>query len=167
MFEWREVDSSCIDALGFSVDSSDSLDRSNFQTRGTLRVCFASGEIYDYDEVPYNMFEDFAESHSVGRFYHKEIKGIYHAVNARYKDSFPFNDHDQMVRNVILNEDDEDYEFFKDLAEGTKEEERFVVINGVRDPEVVTESELFEIINANHLQTNLKVYRLGDQIIDW
>lgn len=61
--EMISVDSSNISAIGYED--------------GTLRVRFNDGSEYDYYGVPENVFQDFLQSNSKGKFLHQNIKGQY------------------------------------------------------------------------------------------
>ena len=41
----------------------------------TLRIQFSNGTEYDYKDVSSETFNDFMESESQGKFFHKNIKG--------------------------------------------------------------------------------------------
>ena len=43
----------------------------------TLQVEFVSGSLYQYFDVPQNVFEDFIEAGSKGKYFSAQIKGIY------------------------------------------------------------------------------------------
>ncbi len=173
MYEWRDVDSSCISRIGFAIDKYYEICRYNPNLKGTIRVVFCDNRVYDYNDVEYCTFEDFANAPSVGRFYQHEIKGIYESESIDKCNCYPFNNPNEKVDNVILEGevgvDEEDEEFFKDLVEGTDKEEKqmFVVISSSDEPKVVSRETLFKIINSNKMNTGLNVYRLGDKIIDW
>ena len=59
------VDSSSIASIGYDEAS------------GTLEVGFASGEIYEYFNVPKDVYERFRAADSKGRFFHLKIKDKY------------------------------------------------------------------------------------------
>jgi lysyl-tRNA synthetase class 2 len=42
-----------------------------------LLVTFASGELYEYDDVPRRVHRAFVEAESKGRFFQSEIRGRY------------------------------------------------------------------------------------------
>lgn len=44
---------------------------------GKLELTFASGESYDYESVPQDVFEGLVAAPSAGRFFHQFIKGQY------------------------------------------------------------------------------------------
>lgn len=61
--ELQKVESSNIAEIGYDANS------------GRLRVRFiSSGGLYEYDDVPKNVAEDFLKSDSKGRFFHKNIR---------------------------------------------------------------------------------------------
>jgi len=62
-----QVSSSNIESLGYNPD-----DRK-------LHVQFLNGNLYEYAEVPKELFELMMASTSKGSFFHKEIKGNYPA----------------------------------------------------------------------------------------
>ncbi len=43
----------------------------------TLTVKFKNGSVYEYYGITKKMFEDFAVSPSKGRFFHRNIRGVY------------------------------------------------------------------------------------------
>lgn len=45
--------------------------------RQMLQVEFLVGSVYQYDQVPRHVFEDFLSASSHGRFFETEIKGRY------------------------------------------------------------------------------------------
>jgi len=59
-----------IAAIGFSLT-----DHAN--SRGTLRVQFASGDSYDYSGVEQSTWNNFAQAPSKGQFHAAHIKGKY------------------------------------------------------------------------------------------
>jgi hypothetical protein len=61
--EMIPVSSSAISAIGYDGD--------------TLRVEFRNGRTYDHPGVPEEVFYDFLNSASKGRFYNNHIKGRY------------------------------------------------------------------------------------------
>jgi hypothetical protein len=50
---------------------------------GTLRIWFWAGSIFDYQEVPEDVFHEFMNAQSVGRYFQKNIKGKYDSVKIR------------------------------------------------------------------------------------
>jgi hypothetical protein len=65
VFDWIEVDSSCISAIGYDAVYS------------TLRIRFNSGDVYEYEDFQVNEFLQFRDAHSKGRFFHSKIKNLY------------------------------------------------------------------------------------------
>ena len=41
---------------------------------GTLRIQFSNGSLYDYHEATAQLYNDFMEAESQGRFFHQKIK---------------------------------------------------------------------------------------------
>lgn len=62
------VRSSNIRSVGFDASSS------------TLEVEFESGSVYQYFDVPKDVYEDFMNASSLGKFSQKDIKGKYRFV---------------------------------------------------------------------------------------
>lgn len=60
-----KVDSSAIKEIGYSPKSR------------VMSITFQSGGTYYYDEVPSWQFERLMRANSVGKYYHKNIKGKY------------------------------------------------------------------------------------------
>ncbi len=65
MTEWIEVDSSNIAAISYVPE-----------TQG-LMVKFNSGSVYTYADVPAEVFDDFKDADSKGKFFNEHIKGVY------------------------------------------------------------------------------------------
>jgi len=63
--EWIEVESSNIEAIAYVPE-----------TDGLL-VRFSSGSVYSYSDVPAEVFEDFKDAGSKGKFLNEQIKGVY------------------------------------------------------------------------------------------
>lgn len=63
--DWRDVSSSTITRVGYDSSSM------------TLAVEFRNGSVYEYFEIPSNIFEDLVNAASVGRYLAQHIKGIY------------------------------------------------------------------------------------------
>jgi len=61
----KAVESSNIEAAGFCKKKS------------VLRVKFKKGGLYDYSQVPENVFKDLIEAESVGRAFHATIRNEY------------------------------------------------------------------------------------------
>jgi hypothetical protein len=65
---WVHVDSSCIDAIAFDSPSS------------TLKIRFNSGDIYQYSDFPHDLYLDFCDADSKGRFFNQVVKDEYDFV---------------------------------------------------------------------------------------
>lgn len=63
--------SSNVSAIGYDMESS------------TLQVIFHNGSAYNYQNVPYNVFEDFVNSSSKGQFVHAYLKNRYSNIRVR------------------------------------------------------------------------------------
>ena len=61
----ENVESSSVEALEYDSESQ------------TLKVEFVGGSIYDYLEVPEDIFESLTESDSIGIYLNDNIKGTY------------------------------------------------------------------------------------------
>lgn len=59
------VTSSTISEIGYFSDSQ------------VLRVKFKNGAIYEYQEVPYDVYQTVIEAESVGKAINSEVKGVY------------------------------------------------------------------------------------------
>ncbi|MDO3377708.1 KTSC domain-containing protein [Geoalkalibacter halelectricus] len=59
------VDSSNVEAVGYDEDSS------------TLQVEFKGGALYQYFDVPENVFIELRDADSVGKYLNAKIKGVY------------------------------------------------------------------------------------------
>lgn len=64
-YNWIEVDSSCIQAIAYNPFHS------------MLKILFNSGLAYEYENVPSNVFPEFLNSSSKGRFFNLHLKDIY------------------------------------------------------------------------------------------
>lgn len=65
MSEMEYVDSSNIESIGFDPEAS------------ILQVQFKGGSIYQYENVPAEVFEEFKAADSKGTYLSRNIKGIY------------------------------------------------------------------------------------------
>ena len=65
---WHSVESSNINQVGYDTATQE------------LRVLFNSGSAYAYQNVPDQVFTEFLESPSKGRFLNENIKGRYEYV---------------------------------------------------------------------------------------
>lgn len=63
--ERKSVDSSNIKSIGYDEGSS------------TLEVEFHSGSIYQYFDVPLNIYNELREAGSKGQYFAKQIKGYF------------------------------------------------------------------------------------------
>jgi len=61
--EWVHVESSLIEKVSYDPKNED------------LWVEFKNGERYHYFEVPYPVYRHLIDAESVGKFFHKEIRG--------------------------------------------------------------------------------------------
>lgn len=43
-----------------------------------LRVKFRSGSVYEYDDVPYAVYQELMDAESHGKYFHKHIRTKYH-----------------------------------------------------------------------------------------
>ena len=59
------VESSHIARIGYSVDTA------------TLRIEFLSGNIYEYYDVPQNVFDEFLSADSKGKYANRNIYKVY------------------------------------------------------------------------------------------
>ena len=66
--ERKPVESSNIKSIGYNPDNQ------------VLEVEFTSGTVYQYDDVPPELYADFESAPSVGRFFHQNIKSVYTGV---------------------------------------------------------------------------------------
>ena len=65
------VESSAISSIGYEARSK------------TLEVEFQSGSVYDYREVPRDVYESFLASSSKGRFFARRIRNLYESRPAK------------------------------------------------------------------------------------
>lgn len=61
----HEVESSNIKSIGYETETK------------TLKVEYKSGYLYEYDNVPANVFDDLLESVSKGKYMNQVVKGQY------------------------------------------------------------------------------------------
>ena len=61
----KKVVSSAISELAYSPETK------------VLTITFTSGNKYDYEDFEQDKFERFCKAESVGRFYNREVKGLY------------------------------------------------------------------------------------------
>lgn len=64
-FEWFNVESANIAMIGHDPENQE------------LRVHFNDGSEYAYEDVPADVFKEFRESDSKGKYFYKHIKGEY------------------------------------------------------------------------------------------
>ncbi len=62
---WTEVESSNIAAIAYIKEA------------GQLMVQFSSGSVYAYSDVPEQVYQDFLDASSKGKFFAEHIKGKY------------------------------------------------------------------------------------------
>ena len=63
--EREPVDSSNIATIGYDVDSQ------------TLEIEFLSGGVYQYFDVPEQIYEDIMSADSAGKYLNTNVKGVY------------------------------------------------------------------------------------------
>ena len=63
--EMHSVESSNVAAIGYD------------EATQTVQVQFNDGSTYQYFDVPQNVYDDFFNSDSKGKFLHANIKGVY------------------------------------------------------------------------------------------
>ncbi|MBI5214410.1 MAG: KTSC domain-containing protein [Ignavibacteriae bacterium] len=66
--ERTQVDSTNISSIGYDEDSN------------TLEIEFHSGAVYQYFDVPLNVYEGLRDSGSKGQYFAQNIKGYYRYV---------------------------------------------------------------------------------------
>ena len=64
------VTSSNIDSVGYDED--------------TLFVRFKSGESYSYDGVPFFHFDGMTKAESVGKYFHRHVKGYFRYTHLKH-----------------------------------------------------------------------------------
>ena len=69
--ERTEVVSSNVKSVGYDDEES------------VLEVEFMSGGVYQYSDVPRDVFEGFFMASSVGRYLHQNVKGVYEFERVR------------------------------------------------------------------------------------
>lgn len=70
----KKVESNNIDQIGFAVDVKQTM---NSTPVNILRILFTNGRMYDYFDVPQNVYRSFLNSESKGKFFHKHINKKY------------------------------------------------------------------------------------------
>ena len=73
MSDMIQVDSSAIDAIGFTLYNDDS-------GNGDLDIELKQGKVYRYSDVPKGVFTALRMANSVGQYYTKNIKGQYKSI---------------------------------------------------------------------------------------
>lgn len=68
--QWREMSSSTIARAAYDATSL------------TLSVEFRNGTIYQYFDIPQNIYDEFVMSASAGRYLAQNIKGVYRYARA-------------------------------------------------------------------------------------
>ena len=63
--EWIDVDSRCLSAVSYNCISH------------ILKVRFVRGDVYQYEDVPENIFNDLLSSTSVGQYFNYYIKDVF------------------------------------------------------------------------------------------
>lgn len=61
----KPVKSSNLKAAGYDQDTSE------------MQVEFHGGGLYAYDAVPLDVYREFTEAHSAGKYFHAKIKDVY------------------------------------------------------------------------------------------
>lgn len=102
MFSWKDIDSSVMQKVGHSDEGN------------ILRIVFNSGSIYDYENVPLDVYRSMIRANSVGRYYHNYIKGAYKSSQIFDMNCFPFSEKD--ARDFL-----EDDDFLNDLCKDKEE----------------------------------------------
>ena len=77
IFATKQLNSTAILLAGYAQDAQ------------TLRICFRHGGVYDYSDVPFQMFQELLEAESCGQYY-QQIKGNYHCQKLPDKDAQQF-----------------------------------------------------------------------------
>ena len=65
MINMQYVDSSNINAVGFDEEAE------------AMLVEFNSGDTYQYEQVPEQVFRDLMDAKSIGSFFHTHVRGVY------------------------------------------------------------------------------------------
>jgi hypothetical protein len=60
-----------------AVDSSMMASVGYDRARKTLEIEFQTGDVYEYLDVPHDVFRALLDATSKGRFFHAEIDGVY------------------------------------------------------------------------------------------
>lgn len=63
-----------------SVESSNLAEVGYDQDTQKLQVMFKNGGLYEYDRVPFNVYQELLDSPSVGSYFHYNIKDRYETV---------------------------------------------------------------------------------------
>lgn len=78
MFKMVKVESSNISAIGFETNAIN-IEKTGLII-GILRIKFVYGAIYDYENVPKLLFDDFVKAESVGKFFHNNIRNNFQGI---------------------------------------------------------------------------------------
>ncbi len=60
-----------------AVESSNILEVGYDENAEVLYITFKSGDTYTYDMVPVHVYEEMLSAESVGKYFHKNIRGQY------------------------------------------------------------------------------------------
>jgi len=71
--ELKKVNSSNIEQIGYEENHKITIN----STMPTLRIVFSNGSIYDYYNVPKEIYEDFLKAESIGKYFWAKIKDKY------------------------------------------------------------------------------------------
>ena len=71
--ELKKVESSNISQIGYNEFNQITLNK----IVSTLRIVFNSGNIYDYYDVPKEVYENFLNAKSIGKYFWANIKDKY------------------------------------------------------------------------------------------
>lgn len=76
-----DVQSSNIRAIGWEADADEDSDvEGALKETGTLRITFANGRTYDYDDVPESEYDALRNASSIGSHFHQAIRNVYVGV---------------------------------------------------------------------------------------
>lgn len=71
--EMIKIESTNIESIGYKKEA-------HLNKCGTLRIVFQHGGIYDYKNVPNNIWEEFLKVSSKGSFFHRKILNNFHST---------------------------------------------------------------------------------------
>ena len=159
--------SSNIERLAFIIEDKEDFVKDEV---GTLRIGFASGGVYDYEEVTYEVFQELKDASSMGKFYHRNIKGKYEScpVINGFEEGLGAYENVRCLGEIVA-EEDLDEEFFTELKGNPTDRVKtgdFLVITEFFGEKVIKEKEILEYINSNK-KTSMKIYRIGECVIDF